>query len=153
MDEIIRLENLFDKMREWYYFTNQLKHNNEKIVKFPSDIDKYPFKSVTGDNTKFRVLESGYYHLIYFDQCKYCGIFAINDVTNGTTTKFRSYTNYNNKIWIALTANAVINIQTHDGFGYANLELEAYKSHEDHNEEPSLDGLGHSSFYIKYLRA
>ena len=49
--EIIALQNSIDKINNWYYFTDQLKHNNGNLVKFPSDIGKYPFKSVTDDNT------------------------------------------------------------------------------------------------------
>ena len=125
-----------------------MKHNNELIVKFPSDIDKYPFKSVYDDNTKLRILVSGYYHVIYLDNCKYGGEFQIYDDTNGTT-KFITHI-VNTNYFSQFTINAVINVQTHDGFGHADIKLKSIKIVSS-NPDPLLDGINDSSFYIKYL--
>ena len=130
----------------YYYFTNQLKHNSEDIAKFPSDIDKYPFKSVTNNNTKLRLLVSGYYHVIYIDNCRYCVKFEIYDDTN-STTKFITGI-ISNDSYSQFTINSVINVQTHDGFGHADIELKAIKTV---SSNPQLEGTGDSSFFIKYL--
>ena len=148
LDGIIALQNKIDKISKWYYFTDQLKHNNELIVKFPSDIEKYPFKSVYDDNTKLRILVSGYYHVIYLDNCKYGGEFQIYDDTNGTT-KFITHI-VNTNYFSQFTINAVINVQTHDGFGHADIKLKSIKTVSS-NPDPQLDGINDSSFYIKYL--
>ena len=148
MDEIITLQNEIDKISKWYYFTDQLKHDNETIVKFPSDIDKYPFKSVDDDNTKLRILLSGYYHVIYVDNCKYGGKFQIYDDTNGTTKFITGIVNTDT--FSQFTINAVINVQTHDGFSHADIKLKAIKTVSS-NPDPQLDGTDDSSVYIKYL--
>ena len=147
--EIIALQNSISKINNWYYFTDQLKHNNEDIVKFPSDIDKYPFKSVTNNNTKLRLLVSGYYHVIYIDNCRYCVKFEIYDDTN-STTKFITGI-ISNDSYSQFTINSVINVQTHDGFGHSDIQLKAIKSSNIDNAQ--LEGNGKSSFYIKYLHS
>ena len=54
----------------YYYFTDQLKHDNSNTVKFPrskfSPIDSYPF-SRGSDQYKLRIRIDGYYHIIYTD--------------------------------------------------------------------------------------
>ena len=54
------------KTMGYYYFTDQLKHDNTNTVKFPSGINSYPFKS-GADDFKFRILLDGHYHIIYTD--------------------------------------------------------------------------------------
>ena len=89
---------------------------------------------------------SGYYHVVYIDNCKYGGRFQIYDDTNGTTS-FITGIVYNNS-FSQFTINAVINVQTHDGFGHADIELKAIKTV---SSNPQLEGTGDSSFFIKYL--
>ena len=54
----------------YYYFTDQLKHDNSNTVKFPRakfpPIDSYPF-SRGSDDYKLRIRIDGYYHIIYTD--------------------------------------------------------------------------------------
>ena len=82
--EIITLQNKIDKIQNCYYYTDHLINIRPMYkVRFPSDINKYPFKSISNDNTKLRILLSGYYHVIYVDQCKNTHGFEIHDNTNG----------------------------------------------------------------------
>ena len=50
----------------YYYFTDQLKHNNANLVKFPSGINSHPF-SLGINQYRFRISLSGNYHIIYTD--------------------------------------------------------------------------------------
>ena len=54
----------------YYYFTDQLRHNNSNAIKFPKakfpPIDSYPF-SRGSDQYKLRLRLDGYYHIIYTD--------------------------------------------------------------------------------------
>ena len=124
-EDINTILNSLTKLK--YYFTDQLKHDNpDSIVKFPSGIDKYPFKSVVGDNTKLRILLSGSYHVIYTDNCKYGGQFQIYDDTN-SDYKFVTNLIYNDS-FSSFVINAVVEIQTHNGFGHSDMELKVKKT-------------------------
>ena len=60
----------------YYYFTNQLNHDNKKSVSFPNITNSYPYanseNAVTGNKTysMLRILLSGNYHIIYTDYYK-----------------------------------------------------------------------------------
>ena len=146
MNEIIALQNSISKINNWYYFTDQLKHNYTKKIKFPNDIDKYPFKSISSDNTKLRILVSGHYHVIYTDNIKNATTFTIYDDTNNTTKFTKNVVN--TKAFSQLTINAVINIQTHNGFGHSDIYFELSNII---GGIPQLEGSRQSTFYIKYL--
>ena len=77
----------------YYYFTDQLKHDNTNTVKFPSEINSYPFKS-GADDFKFRILLDGHYHIIYTDFYKNTGQFKVHDFTNGNDNNKYNRSNY-----------------------------------------------------------
>ena len=79
-NDINTILNSLTKLK-YYFFTDQLKHENERTIKFPS-IDSYPFKSVSDDNSKLRILLSSHYHIIYTDFYKNFGQIQIYDDTN-----------------------------------------------------------------------
>ena len=142
--EIIALQN--SKIINWYYYTDNLKHNHTTRIKFQNNIDKHPFKSLNYYNTKLRISVSGSYHVIYTDNIKNATTFTIHDDTNNTT-KFTTYV-VNTRNFSQLTINAVINIQTHNGFGYSGIYFELSNNASG---LPKLEGSTHSTFYIKYL--
>ena len=61
----------------YYYFTNHLKHDNVKTVKFPA-VNKHPY-SANNDSELFRITLDGHYHVIYTDNMKVIGKFTINN--------------------------------------------------------------------------
>ena len=71
----------------YYYYTDQLKHNNYHLVKFPANEDHYPFatQNFVGDVLILRL--SGYYHIIYTDFYKGSGEFKIYHTTSTGSNK------------------------------------------------------------------
>ena len=67
-----------EKRTKYYYYTDDLKHNNSKTVKFPT-INDYPFstQSGVGNEHRFIINLDGYYHVIYNDFYKGGGTFQI----------------------------------------------------------------------------
>ena len=127
----------------YYFFTNELKHDNNPSVRFPS-IDSYPYKSVSDDNSKLRIFFSGHYHIIYTDFYKNHGQIEIYDDTNSVSL-FVLHTD-NKDSWTPIIINAVVPIQTHDGFGHADIKLQFSSS-----STGIFDGTNYSTFYIKYM--
>ena len=125
-----------------------MKHNSNTKIKFHNNINKYPFKSLTDNDIKLRISESGSYHVIYTDNIKNATTFTIHDDTNNTT-KFTTYV-VNTRNFSQLTINAVINIQTHNGFGHSDIYFELSNNASG---LPKLEGSTHSTFYIKYLHS
>ena len=77
--------NLFKdslKMLGYYYFTDQLRHDNSTTVKFPA-VDSYPYSA--DNNSEFLKIElDGHYQIIYTDYYSGDdGQFIIHDDTNG----------------------------------------------------------------------
>ena len=135
------------KYRNYFYFTDHLKHRFANKVKFPNDIDKYPFKSVVGHEDRLRILLSGYYHIIYVDSCLNVNGFIIHDITNGTN-KFMTGVPYTDK-YTQMTFNAIVNINADNGFGHSDIEL--YVTNIVQTKDPKLDGEDSSTFFIKLL--
>ena len=136
----------------YYYFTNQLNHNNLNTVSFPNITNSYPYSNgkntVTGNKTYLvlRILLSGNYHIIYTDSYKNGGRFVIHDDTNGIDL---FVVGLNNKLgWTPITINAVIPINVDNGFNHADIQLMIRTTNN-----AILDGSGKSTFYIKYLGA
>ena len=48
--------------------------------------------------------------------------------------------------WTPITFNAVIPINADNGFGHADIQLQIGVS-----KSAIFDGIGHSTFYIKYM--
>ena len=66
-EEINTILNSLTKVK-YYYFTDQLKHDNANTVKFPA-INSYPYSAV--DNSEFLKIElDGHYQIIYTDYHK-----------------------------------------------------------------------------------
>ena len=92
----------FETKNNYYFYTNDMRHNNNRIIQFKVDIDKYPFETFKhiyiiyqgGKQNIFniilsRLLLSGYYHIIYTDFYKGGGQFKIiNDRFNAIDTIF-----------------------------------------------------------------
>ena len=136
----------------YYYFTNQLNHNNLNTVSFPNITNSYPYSNgkntVTGNKTYLvlRILLSGNYQIIYTDSYKNGGSFVIHDNTNGIDL---FVVGLNNKLgWTPITINAVIPINVDNSFNHADIQLMIRTTNN-----AILDGSGKSTFYIKYLDA
>ena len=55
--------------RSYFYFTTDLNHNETDPVKFPTNINKYPFSTVSNNNESHKLILSldGYYKVTYTD--------------------------------------------------------------------------------------
>ena len=127
----------------YYYFTDQLKHDNTNTVKFPSGINFYPFKS-GADYFKFRILLDGHYHIIYTDFYKNGGQFKVHDSTNGNDLFVMNLDNQSD--WTPITINAIVPITVDNGLNHADIQLKSRVS-----DDAIFDGDGYSTFYIRYL--
>ena len=137
-----QLIDYVNKINTYYYFTNQLKHNNATLVKFPSGINSHPF-SLGFNQYRFRISLSGNY-VIYTDFYKNDGDFKIWDRTNSIylfTTKLANKTD-----WTPITFNTVIPVNVDNGFGHADIQLQIGVG-----ESAIFNGIGYSTFYIKYM--
>ena len=138
-----RIDNIINRLK-YYYFTDDLQHDNKVTVRFPSGIDSYPFKSVS-DDTLFRILLDGHYQIIYTDFYIGNGLFKIHDDTNGNNLFVLDFNTQN--IWTPITIHAVIPINVDNGFNHVDIKLYIDSS----NSNTKLDGAGYSTFFIKYL--
>ena len=129
----------------YYYFTDQLKHKNRSFVKFPPNINKYPF-GLGRDQFRFRILLDGYYHIIYTDFYKSNGQFQVHDITNGNDLFVMNLSNQSN--WTPITINAIVPITVDNGFNHADIQLKFGVF-----DDALFNGSGYSSFYIRYLHA
>ena len=124
----------FDKIQSYYFYTNDLKHNNKKNVNFPN-FYKYPFDSNISEIINIKL--SGYYHIIYTDYYKgYTSIFRIHR----NTTSIYTLTVDAKSDWTQLTINIVHEFESGD-----------YLQFDFNNNKSKLYGVGRSTFYIKYL--
>ena len=129
----------------YYYFTDDLKHNNSQVVKFPQ-INKYPFSS--NNNSEFlRITLDGNYQIIYTDFYKKSTKVSIYDNTNSITLFTNGLNNYGN--WLPITLNAVIPISVDNGFNHAEIKITC--TNLQNSYDSILDGFGNSTFLIKYL--
>ena len=104
---------------KYYYFTDQLKHNNANTVKFPA-INSHPFSAV--DNSEFLKIElDGHYQIIYTDFFIHDAQFIIHDDTNGNDLFVINLDG--NKSWTPITINTVIPITVDNGFNYARIKM------------------------------
>ena len=129
----------------YYYFTDQLKHKNRSFVKFPPEINKYPF-GLGKDQFRFRILLDGYYHIIYTDFYKSNGQFQVHDITNENDLFVMNLSNQSN--WTPITINAIVSITVDNGFNHADIQLKFGVF-----DDALFNGSGYSSFYIRYLHA
>ena len=129
----------------YYYFTDQLKHKNRSFVKFPPNINKYPF-GLGRDQFRFRILLDGYYHIIYTDFYKSNGQFQVHDITNGNDLFVMNLSKQSN--WTPITINAIVPITVDNGFNHADIQLKFGVF-----DNALFNGSGYSSFYIRYLHS
>ena len=132
----------------YYYYTNDLKHNNEKNVKFPTISNSYPFSTQSGVGNEHRFIISldGYYHVIYNDFYKGSGTFQITHDSPSGPVLHSIRLNIKSK-FTPFTINSVFKIERQGNnttklvFHITNVLI----------SNSVLDGIGSSSFYIKYL--
>ena len=129
----------------YYYFTDQMKHENQQYVKFPSDINKYPFAYAASNHT-LRILLDGYYHIIYTDFYRNDGLFRVYDLTNGNDLFVINLVDQTN--WTPLTINTIIPITVDNGYNHADIQVRT-----KYIDNILFKGSGYSSFYIRYLHA
>ena len=141
-----QLDALETKLK-YYYYTNDLKHNNSKTVKFPT-INDYPFSTQSGVGNEHRFIISldGYYHVIYNDFYKGSGTFQITHDSPSGPVLHSIRLNIKSK-FTPFTINSVFKIERQGNnttklvFHITNVLI----------SNTVLDGIGSSSFYIKYL--
>ena len=124
----------FDKIQSYYFYTNDLKHNNKKNVNFPN-FYKYPFDSNISEIINIKL--SGYYHIIYTDYYK--GDTSIFRIHRNTTSIYTLTVDAKSD-WTQLTINIVHEFESGD-----------YLQFDFNNNKSKLYGVGRSTFYIKYL--
>ena len=127
----------------YYYFTRDLKHDNEKNVLFPRFF-KAPFSTTSSRSIDFQIRRNGFYHIIYNDNYKNSGTLYVRE-THSKKSLFQQSFN-NSSAWIPITVNAVIRVAIPQGYGYANLHFGFGL-----NSSGILDGAGYSTFFIKYI--
>ena len=127
---------------KWYYFTNDLKHDNSQIVAF-NKMNKYPF-FVDEHSDYMKISKSGFYQIFYNDYYKNGGTIVLYDETNNKDLVRVNLITRNSFTFYSF--NAVFQIDLKDG--------------QDHNEISIFiettnggifDGKGYSTFYIRYL--
>ena len=131
-NDINTILNSLTKLK-YYYFTDQLKHDNANTVKFPA-INSYPFSAV--DESEFLKIElDGHYQIIYTDFFIRDAQFIIHDDTNGNDL-FGIHLD-GNPTWTPITINTVIPIIVDNGFNYARIKMYMQKKKTDN--EPEFD--------------
>ena len=129
----------------YYYFTDQLKHNNSNTVKFPAVSNNYPYSA--DNNSEFLMITlDGHYQIIYTDFYTKGkrSQFIIHDDTNGNDLFVTNLVTLSS--WSPITINTVIPITTDNGFNHA-------RGKNIRGVDAILEGARYSTFYIKYLHA
>ena len=129
----------------YYYFTDQLKHKNSNIVKFPAVSNNYPY-SANNKSEFLMITLSGTYHIIYTDFYTKRGQFIIHDHTNGNDLFVINIDNQSG--WSPMTINSVIPINTNNGYNHDEIKLYIQTTNN-----AIYHGKGYSTFYIRYLHS
>ena len=124
------------------YYTNDLKHDNEKTVKF-KPFTNHPY-SVNNSSEFFRISLAGFHHIIYTDFYNSEGLFYVYD--NGKGRNLFGFHLNDVSDWTPITINMVIPISFDNGSNHTDLKFYITGS-----KKPNLDGAGYSTFFIKYL--
>ena len=142
--------NILDvKQNDYYYFTDQLKHNNEDRIKFPANEVHYPFLTKNVVSEYFVLLLSGYYHIIYTDFYKGSGTFKIVYLTWSGLNKPADLFTLNlgtQSSWTPITINIIKKIEIRKDLHRADIGFIL-------GNNAVFDGAGFSTFYIKFLHA
>ena len=134
---------------KYYYYTDDLKDNNEGTIKFPRNVSQYPFfTSKYSPYKRIKIELSGYYHIIYTDFYTGGGRFQIlHDSWEGLDNPDPIFTLSldvrSNRTPIKI--NVIKKIETLSGANDARIIFTTTSGNL------ILDGVGHSTFYIKYL--
>ena len=136
----------------YYFFTDQLQHDNGNIIKFPANEYHYPFQTKkNGVHHSLALYLSGYYHIIYTDVYKGSGKLTMEyTVWPGLNRPNALFTLSLNKQtdWTPITINIIKKIEIlSGGKGYSEIAFEITSG------DAIFDGSGYSTFYIKYLHA
>ena len=95
-----------DAHGSYYWFTNQLSHNNQNTVRFPT-INKHPYlNSQTSNNLRISLI--GYYQIIYNDFYEKPGRFVIRN--DATAKELFSISLASASSFTPISINAVIHI-------------------------------------------
>ena len=117
--------------RSYFYFTTDLNHNETDTVKFPTNINKYPFSTVSNNNESHKLILSldGYYKITYTDFYKLSSFPQSNDGLFKILNSERS----NNELfsvslkketdWKHFTINAVVKIEKKNPSVSQNISL------------------------------
>ena len=143
-----------DKYNKYYFYTDDLRHSGENMIKFKNSINKYPFDSATHIHGYPHVLFvklSGFYQIIYCDYYKGKGTFKIKyNLYAGLDPPPLIYSIdlIEKTEWSPITINIVKFI---DISVYNNIEALLVIIGDSGNL--IFRGSNHSSFYIKYLHS
>ena len=138
----------------YYFFTDQLQHNNENIVKFQANKRHYPFQTKrNGVHHTLALYLSGYYHVIYTDFYIGSGKFTIQyTVWPGLNRPDDLFTLslHKQSDWTPITINIIKKIDIlSGGKGYSDIAFKIKSG----SGNATFYGSGYSTFYIKYLHA
>ena len=136
--------NEIEKISKIYFYTNDLIHDNSNMVKFKNANANHPFIISDSMPIHLQIAKEGYYNIIYTDYCKYGGTFYITD-TISSKNLFTLEINPSLD-FIPITINAVIKISKHQHGMNSRIKLSV-----SGKNKPILDGIGRSTFHIKYL--
>ena len=128
-----------DTNNGYYYYTNNLQHDNSHIIAFPNITNSYPYSKGVSNNLRINL--SGTYHIIYTDFYKGTGIFRIRNLKNGKDVFTMSLDDQTK--WAPITINTIFSVDV----GGSYCELKIYASISDNSA--IFDGNGYSTFYIK----
>ena len=137
--------------RSYFYFTTDLNHSETDTVKFPTNINKYPFSTSSNNNDSNKLIISldGYYKIIYIDYHKSTS----SQFANDSSFKILNSEQSNNELfivklkkesdWTQFTINAIIKIENLSSSNKISLKIVGIS--------PKLLGSGFSTFFIRYL--
>ena len=101
--------------RSYFYFTTDLNHDETNTVKFPTNINKYPFSTVSNNNESHKLILSldGYYKITYTDFYKSSSLDCSFKILNSERSNnelfsvgLKKQTN-----WAHFTINAIVKIE------------------------------------------
>ena len=141
----------------YYTYTNDLKHNNASIVKFPvlnisshwKPQISFPFEVTSNDHNILKLKLDGWYQIIYYDNIKYGSQFVIYNRTQNIN--IYSILFAYNDFYTPFCVNSIFKITINKNISnHIAIQLKLNKL-VSFNKNPVMEGSRFSSFYIKYL--
>ena len=152
MMEMQSIKKQFDDHNKYYYYTKDLKHNNENRIKFPTGTSNFPFiTNIIHPQYSLKIRLSGYYYISYSDFYKGQGSFQIkyNYYSGINSPNPIFHINMINQTdWTPITINSLVYINKD-----INNSNEAEILMNLTSGNAIFKGVGYSSFYIKFLHA